>query len=136
MKWTAKTRYALAVLVVLAKADLQTVPLTIIAQRLGLSKIYLEQVLAALRSHQLVIAQKGPSGGYRLNGHPSVWDVLIALEPEWNTLPESDFTDERMNSLLRDDVFGPALEHLRVDLSQQTIRSLAEDYTEAPMYYI
>lgn len=136
MKWTAKTRYALAVLVVLSKAEPQTVPLIIIAQRLGLSKIYLEQVLAALRSHQLVIAQKGPSGGYRLNGNPSVWDVLIALEPEWNTLPESDFTDERMNILLREEVFGPALEHLRTDLSQRTIRSLAEAYTEAPMYYI
>ena len=136
MKWTAKTRYALAVLVVLAKADPQTVPLITIAQRLGLSKIYLEQVLAALRSHQLVIAQKGPSGGYRLNGNPSVWDVLIALEPEWNTLPESDFTDERMNILLREEVFGPALKHLRTDMSHRMIRSLADDYTEAPMYYI
>jgi len=136
MKWTAKTRYALAVLVVLAKAEPQTVPLTVIAQRLGLSKIYLEQVLAALRSHQLVIAQKGPSGGYRLNGNPSVWDVLIALEPEWNTLPESDFTDERMNTLLRDEVFGPALAYLRADFSHRTIRTLAEAYAEAPMYYI
>ena len=136
MKWTAKTRYAVAVLVLLAKANGQTVPLVVIAQRLGLSKIYLEQVLSTLRSHHMVLAQKGPNGGYRLYGNPSVWSVLIATEPEWDTLPEPDFTDERMNSVLNELIYAPSRDHMRTRLSEQSILTIAEHYAESPMYYI
>lgn len=135
MKWSAKTRYALAVLVLLARAN-QTVPLNVIATRLGLSKIYLEQVLSALRSHHLVVAQKGPSGGYRLNGQPTVWTVLMAMEPEMATLPHHDFTDEPMNRLLEDGLYAPLSQIVRTFLSEHPITTLAEQYTDVPMYYI
>ena len=136
MKLTAKTRYGLAVLVILAASGGQTVPLTGIAQRLGLSKIYLEQVLSVLRSHRLVHAQKGPSGGYRLEGHPNLWTILSALEPELMALPSADFTDERMNQVLEDLIYTPLLSALTTTLSNRTLTSVAERYAETPMYYI
>lgn len=136
MKLTAKTRYGMAVLVVLAAAHGQTVPLTVIAQRLGLSKIYLEQVLSVLRSHHLVSAQKGPSGGYRLEGNPNLWMILSALEPELMALPSSDFTDDRMNQVLETMVYAPLLSSLNTTFANRTLASVAERYAEAPMYYI
>lgn len=135
MKWSAKTRYALAVLVLLAKAN-QTVSLNVIATRLGLSKIYLEQVLATLRSHHLVVAQKGPSGGYRLNGQPTVLMVLMAMEPEMSAVSHQDFADEPMNRLLEDSVYAPLFQIIRTFLSEHPITTLAEQYTDVPMYYI
>lgn len=136
MKLTAKTRYGVAVLVVLAAAHGHTVPLNVIAQRLGLSKIYLEQVLSVLRSHHLVNAQKGPSGGYRLEGNPDLWMILSALEPELMALPTADFTDDRMNQVLEDMIYAPLLSSLHATFSSRTLTSVAERYAEAPMYYI
>ena len=136
MKLTAKTRYGLAVLVLLAAAKGRTVPLMAMAQRLGLSKIYLEQVLSVLRSHQLVSATKGPSGGYRLEGNPDLWVILNALEPEWTSLPNKDFTDERMNEVVEDLIYTPLLNALNSTFSNQTLSGIAERYAEAPMYYI
>lgn len=136
MKLTAKTRYGIAVLVVLAAANGHTVPLTVIAQRLGLSKIYLEQVLSVLRSHHLVSAQKGSSGGYRLEGSPDLWTILSALEPELMTLPSEDFTDDRMNQVLETMIYAPLLSSLNTTFTNCTLSSVAERYAEAPMYYI
>lgn len=136
MKLTSKTRYGCAVMVMLAKANRQTLPLSQIAERLGISKIYLEQVLSVLRSHQLVSAQKGPMGGYRLEGQPDLWTILSALEPELLALPEHDFTDERMNQVLQETLYQPILSALQSTLLPLRITSMAEHYTDAPMYYI
>jgi Rrf2 family protein len=136
MKLTSKTRYGLAVMVLLAKANGQTVPLSQIAKRLGLSKIYLEQVLSVLRSHQLVNAQKGPSGGYSLDGQADLWTILSALEPELMTLPDADFTDERMNQVLQEAIYQPILQSLHTVLSSLSLATVAEQYSETPMYYI
>ena len=136
MKLTSKTRYGIAVMVLLAKANGQTLPLSTLAERLGLSKIYLEQVLSILRSHHLVHAQKGSLGGYSLKTQPDLWALLLALEPEFLTLPDAEFDDERMNRVLDDRVYRPILDALRSTLEPQTITSLAEAYSEEPMYYI
>ena len=76
MRVTSRTRYALAVLVLLYQQTQKPLPLIEIAKQLGLSKLYLEQVIATLKSHQLVQSVKGPSGGYLLqqrnrNDHPA-----------------------------------------------------------------
>jgi Rrf2 family protein len=136
MKLTAKTRYGIAVLVLLAAANGRTVPLTIMAQRLGLSKIYLEQVLAVLRSHQLVSASKGPTGGYRLEDNPDLGVILKALEPDLFTLPSAEFTDERMNQVLDERIYTPLHYAISATLSNIPLSGIAERYAEAPMYYI
>ena len=54
-----------------------------LAPRLGLSVTYLENILKALKDHNLVSAVKGPGGGYMIIGDASsttVWDVAVAFE--------------------------------------------------------
>ena len=66
MRVSSKARYGLAVMVTLAKQPENTVSVMTLSQELGLSKIYLEQVLNPLKTNGLVLATKGAQGGYRL----------------------------------------------------------------------
>ena len=54
-----------------------------LSERLGISKIYLEQVFSLLKRAELVLAIKGAQGGYKLAKPPqdvAVFEVLRALE--------------------------------------------------------
>ena len=54
-----------------------------LSERLGISKIYLEQVFSLLKKAELVNAVKGAQGGYRLAKPPeqiNVFEILSALE--------------------------------------------------------
>ena len=66
MKLTAKSRYALTVLIEMGLHEKNKVPLSAswLSEHLGISKIYLEQVLAILRKTDIVKSLKGPGGGY------------------------------------------------------------------------
>ena len=60
-------------------------PVTIISisEKLGISKIYLEQVFSLLKRARLVDSIKGSQGGYQLARAPkdiSVYDILVAIE--------------------------------------------------------
>lgn len=88
MKLGARARYA-----VMAMADLarrsgelpegEPVTLCEIAQRQEISLSYLEQLFAKLRRGGLVVAARGPGGGYRL-AHPAsetrISDIICAVE--------------------------------------------------------
>lgn len=84
MHISTRGRYGLRALVDLAAhAGQGPVALREIAGRQDISESYLEQVFAALRKAGLVIALRGPQGGYEL-GKPAeeitVGEVLHALE--------------------------------------------------------
>ncbi len=68
MRISAKGRYGLAAMITIAleSQDNECIPVILIAEKLGLSKIYLEQVFALLKRGQLVDSVKGAQGGYRL----------------------------------------------------------------------
>ncbi|MPM96616.1 HTH-type transcriptional regulator CymR [bioreactor metagenome] len=54
-----------------------------ISERLGISKIYLEQVFSLLKRGNLVVSIKGSQGGYQLSRMPeqiTVLDVLSTVE--------------------------------------------------------
>lgn len=54
-----------------------------IANDMGLSQKFLEEIAAALKKAKLVIGKKGPGGGYKLvrpAKDMSVYDILVALE--------------------------------------------------------
>ncbi len=54
-----------------------------LAERLGISKAYLEQILIPLKTAGLLTASKGAQGGYRLSRPPervTAWDVLAVCE--------------------------------------------------------
>lgn len=85
MKISAKGRYGLAAMMYIAQCWPAGNPVTIIsiAERLGISKIYLEQVFSLLKRAGLVNSVKGAQGGYQISAPPdqiTVYAVLSAIE--------------------------------------------------------
>ena len=85
MKVSAKGRYALAAILDIAQQFDSGEYITVlsISERLGISKIYLEQVFSLLKRGGLVVSVKGAQGGYQLSRKPgqiTVMDVLSAVE--------------------------------------------------------
>lgn len=89
MELNTKGRYAVMAMVDIAKfaASEETVPLSVIAERQGISLAYLEQLFVKLRRAGLVDSARGRSGGYKLGRSPaliSISDVLHAVEEDVN----------------------------------------------------
>ena len=85
MRISAKGRYALAAVILLAHKYNSGEYITVISisEKLGISKIYLEQVFSLLKRGKIVTSVKGSQGGYRLSQAPAkmtVLDVLSAVE--------------------------------------------------------
>jgi len=85
MRISAKGRYALASVVFMAQQHESGEYITIlsISEKLGISKIYLEQVFSLLKRGNIVNSIKGAMGGYQLTRMPqqiTVLDVLKAVE--------------------------------------------------------
>ncbi|NLV49250.1 MAG: Rrf2 family transcriptional regulator [Clostridiales bacterium] len=85
MRISAKGRYALAAAIHMAQQFNNGEYITVISisERLGISKIYLEQVFSLLKRGGLVNSVKGSQGGYQLSRMPgriTVLDVLTAVE--------------------------------------------------------
>ena len=81
---SSKGRYALRVMLDLAEHyDGGYIPLKDIAERQGISKKYVEGIMASLSKSQLIDGQHGKGGGYRLSEAPEntrVGDVLRVAE--------------------------------------------------------
>ncbi len=87
MKLSTRGRYA-----VMAMADLarhmprgEPVRLSEIADRQEISLPYLEQLFAKLRRGGLVVAARGPRGGYRLArtaGETHIADIIVAVDEQ------------------------------------------------------
>lgn len=85
MRISSKGRYGLASMIFIAKQydAVQCSTVLSIAEKLGISKIYLEQVFALLKRAGLVTSVKGAQGGYQLSSPPiniSALDILSAVE--------------------------------------------------------
>lgn len=85
LRISAKGRYALAACIDLAQQyeEDQLTTVISIAEKLDISKIYLEQVFSLLKRGEVVLSIKGSHGGYKLTRHPdqiSVLDVLASIE--------------------------------------------------------
>jgi len=83
---STKGVYGLAAILQIAKAS-EVAPISIkeIAQRTGISKNYLEQILNALRNERLVCSIKGKNGGYHLAKDASeitFGELFAALEKD------------------------------------------------------
>lgn len=86
MKLSVKSRYALAAAAVIANCGGEGGCITVsyISEKLGISKIYLEQVFSLLRRGGVVLSEKGSQGGYRLARSAkriSAFDIISAVEP-------------------------------------------------------
>lgn len=85
MRISVKGRYALAATTSMAFThnDNEYITLISISDKLGISKIYLEQVFSLLKRGGIVNAIKGSQGGYQLARTPrqiTVYDILAAVE--------------------------------------------------------
>jgi Rrf2 family protein len=85
MRISAKGRYALAATISMAENYNNGEYITVISisEKLGISKIYLEQVFSLLKRGGIVNSVKGAQGGYQLARMPrqiTVFDILSAVE--------------------------------------------------------
>ncbi|MGH6957346.1 MAG: Rrf2 family transcriptional regulator [Caulobacteraceae bacterium] len=84
MQLSTKGRYAVMAMIDLAgRGEGSVAPVAEIAQRQQISQAYLEQLLARLRRRGLVVAHRGPGGGYRLArpaAETSVAEVVTAVD--------------------------------------------------------
>lgn len=148
MRISAKGRYALAAVIDMAQqhANGEYITLLSISEKLGISKIYLEQVFSLLKRSALVLSVKGAQGGYQLARAPeqiTVLDILLAveqalLEPAQETVAEKAPAVEAALRLsvfeLLDQAVSAALGSVTLaDLVNETEKHKAE---QAMMFYI
>ena len=138
MKLTTKGRYGLAVVVSLNKNKGKTRSLISISESLGLSKLYLEQILSVLKSHQIVVSTKGPNGGYsiKIEADFSVYDVLSVLEPSLAIHETTGKTQRSLGLILDEHVYQPLSQVVIQKLTSIKIDDLSTLLIDEPMYYI
>ena len=96
---STKGRYALRFLIDLAEHDAEgPVSLKSIAERQGISKKYLERIVACLNPSGMLQITRGYQGGYRLNRDPSMITIAEILQ-----LTEGGFSPVPAEELERGD---------------------------------
>jgi Rrf2 family protein len=148
MRISAKGRYALAALIFLAQQynSGEYITTITISEKLGISKIYLEQVFALLKKAELVFSSKGSQGGYKLSRMPreiTVLDVLSAVEVSLfeqthDTVPEKA---PEIEKALKDSIFVLLDRIIIKTLKEITLAELVSEAErhkkdQAMMFYI
>jgi len=138
MQFSTKVRYGLALTLAIAKQRTNITSTVKLAQSLGLSKIYLEQILRPLKSHRIVESIKGPNGGYRITDARlvKVSEIFDALEPEMLFEQENDIADLTIRSTLNRRVYQPLTQAIKATLEDMTLEDLILDTEDEPMYFI
>ena len=148
MRISAKGRYALAAVIDMAQQydSGECITVISISERLGISKIYLEQVFSMLKRGDIVRSVKGAQGGYQLVRPPeqvSVLDVLSAVETSLFEAVEDTVQEKapEIEAAMRKSVFDVMDKALSDALSRITLEDLvleAEKHkgSQAIMYYI
>lgn len=111
MRISSKGRYGLAAMITVAQLGKggEFVTVISVSEKLGISKIYLEQVFSLLKRSKLVTSIKGSQGGYQLS-QPSnkitAFDILQAVEislfekTEHSVADETSGIETSLNSLV------------------------------------
>lgn len=133
MRISAKGRYALAATVSMALSDIKDyITLISISDKLGISKIYLEQVFSLLKRGGIVHSIKGSQGGYQLTRNPNqitVYEVLSAVETSLFE-PTEDTVEEKaadIEAAMKDMVFISLDQTIKTHLQSITIYDLANE---------
>ncbi|MBR1397997.1 MAG: Rrf2 family transcriptional regulator [Selenomonadaceae bacterium] len=146
MKISAKGRYGLVAMTHLAQNFGNGTPTTIISisQKLGISKIYLEQVFALLKRSKLVTSIKGSQGGYQLRHKPSettVYDILSVIELSLveQTTSESLFPelDRAINTCVYEPLDKKIFEVLKAITLEDILNAVNKEMdSSSQMYFI
>ncbi len=148
MRISAKGRYGLAAMISMAQnmSHDQNITIISISERLGISKIYLEQVFALLKRAELVESAKGSSGGYQLIRPAekiTAYDIISAIEQLLFEPTKKSLSDdaEPIEKAMQRRIFEPVDDAITGALQKVTLADLvseAERYGggESIMYYI
>jgi Rrf2 family protein len=133
MRISAKGRYALAALIEIAQqAKLgEVVSVVSISEKLGISKIFLEQTVAALKKDAIIQSRKGAKGGYQLAREArtiTALDVLSAVESTLLEKADSTVSEQSpaTETAMRKMVFDRLDQAIKASLSGVTIQDLLE----------
>lgn len=117
-----------------------------ISEKLGISKIYLEQVFSLLKRAELVTAAKGAQGGYRLARKPgsiNAYEILRALEQSLFEKTEESVSKQAnaIERTMQNRIFSAIDETVTQALSKVTLEDLQNDVekqqqTDNFMFYI
>jgi Rrf2 family transcriptional regulator, cysteine metabolism repressor len=152
MKWwiimriSVKGRYGLAAMIYIAQYYDSGDNITVlsISDKLGVSKIYLEQVFSLLKRGGLVNSLKGAQGGYMLSRPPkqiSAYDILLSTElalfenVEETVYQKAPEIDDAMHTL----VYNPIDESVKAVLQKITLYDLVHETNNnkhEPMFFI
>ena len=134
MRISVKGRYALAAVVEIARnaGSGENVAVINIAQTLGISKIYLEQVFTQLKKSGILLSVKGSKGGYQLSRPLSkitAWEVLSALEAALVERTEDTVGENapEIESAMKELVFRPLDTIIMEFLSKVTVQDLLDN---------
>jgi Rrf2 family protein len=131
MRVSAKSKYGFAAMICLAQKYNTSEYVTVLslAERLKISKIYLEQVFALLKRAKLVVSVKGSRGGYQLSKIPkdiTAFDILSSIEISLFEKSSELLVDDKQ--ALEKAIEGYVLEKLdksiKATLSQITLEGL------------
>lgn len=150
MRISSKGRYAVAAMITMSLEQNGTDPITIlsISEKLGISKIYLEQVFSLLKKAGLVNSIKGAQGGYKLAERPekiSVGEILQAVEQGLFEKTESSASGAGEGAAVEDAmealIWNPLDQSVAALLRQIPLSQLSEEVNKqqqgsANMYYI
>jgi len=148
MKISTKGRYALAAVISMSQRHNNGEYITVlsISEKLGISKIYLEQVFSLLKRGGLVISVKGAQGGYQLSRTPgqiSVFEVLAAVEGSFFEAAEDTVAGKApdIEKAMRAAVFEKLDKSVKDALTAVTLEDLVSESEKhkaesAQMFYI
>ncbi|MDR0197145.1 MAG: Rrf2 family transcriptional regulator [Oscillospiraceae bacterium] len=147
MKLSAKSRYALAALIYMGRYgyDGEIITILSLSEKLGISKIYLEQVFSLLKRGGVVVSMKGAQGGYHLARSPreiSVYDVFSSVELSLFETTDKTVADKasEIETAMQNDVFAKLDEAISETLGKITLDTLAaragQYGGEGYMYYL
>lgn len=133
MRISSKGRYGLAAMIALAQNDNldECVTIAAIAEKLGISKIYLEQVFSLLKRAALVQSVKGAQGGYKLakaKENISICEIMKAIEIGLFEKAEASVTknQEAIENALIELVWKPLDEGITETLSSIFLSQLVD----------
>jgi Rrf2 family protein len=148
MRISAKGRYALASMIDIARHSGNGEYITVISisERLGISKIYLEQVFSLLKRGGLVTSVKGAQGGYFLTRMPrqiTACDILSAVELSLFEPAEESVAEKapEVETAMRLSAFNVLDEAVRTALGAVTLYDLVSEAekhrsSQGLMFYI
>lgn len=134
MRISAKGRYALAATTSMAQNhnNNEYITLISISEKLGISKIYLEQVFSLLKHGGIVNSIKGSQGGYQLSAVPhqiTAFDILAAVETSLFESTEETIKDKspEIEAAMNQTIFNELDNSIKSTLQKITLADLVSE---------